>query len=74
MTTTFIAMGLRCGKCAANVTSVLSRRAGVQDVTVDIPTRRVTVQFDDGAVSVEQLASVLTAAGYAPEATTPALA
>jgi len=53
---------------------VLSRRAGVRDVTVDVPTRRVAVQFDDAVVSESQLASVLTAAGYAPEPPAPALA
>ena len=74
MTTTFIATGLRCGKCASNVISTLSREAGVHDVTVDVPTRRVAVQFDAAVVSESRLASVLTEAGYAPEPQTPAVA
>lgn len=56
--------GITCGHCERTISQALAPVAGVQRVAVDIPARRVTVDYDPGTVGVERLAAVLAAEEY----------
>ncbi len=66
---TFLVPDVSCEHCVRAITSELSQIDGVQQVTVDIPTKIVTVRASD-AVTDEVLVAGLSEAGYdvAPQA------
>ena len=55
--------GMSCGHCAAAVTKALQSLPGVTEVQVDLAGGRVSYQ-SEAPVSPEDLARVITAAGY----------
>ena len=67
METIFIAPDIECAGCAASIQKVLGRQDGVQGVTVDVPTQRVTVAFDDARTGRAQVAEALTDIGFPPQ-------
>lgn len=60
---TYIVPDVSCEHCVSAITSELTKIGGVQDVTVDIPTKVVTVRHD-GSVSDDQVVAGLDEAGY----------
>ena len=64
--------GITCGHCERVITNALAREAGVNDVRVDIPARKVQVTFDEFAVDVDQMKAILEAEEYPVEAVEPA--
>lgn len=67
MEATFIAPDIECAGCAASIQKALGRQDGIQAVTVDVPTRRVTVAFDEARTGRPQLAESLTDIGFPPQ-------
>ena len=55
--------GMSCGHCAAAVTKALEALPGVSQVQVDLASGRVSFA-SAGAISREELARVIKAAGY----------
>ena len=55
---------ISCGHCEATVKGALAPLPGVRDVRVDIPTKRVTVQYDEGQVDVERFKAALQEEDY----------
>ena len=53
---------IKCGGCASAIQDALGKLDGVQAVSVDIESGRVTVTADDGLHEV--LAATLAATGY----------
>lgn len=53
-----------CKSCANAITNALNRLSGVQQVTVDIASKMVHVQFDESVVAVEQIRQRLDEAGF----------
>ena len=62
----FQVTGMTSEKCMDDVTQVLSRIAGVSDVSVSLLRSQVTVQFDPDQTQSSQLEKALTNAGYTP--------
>ncbi len=62
-TTTIEARGMSCQKCAGRVKNSVGAEAGVQDVSVDLTTGRVTVVSDE-ATPAAALAEAVKRAGY----------
>ena len=58
---------ISCGHCQATITNALTPLDGVQAVHVDIPTRKVTVQYDASVVQIDQMKSVLAEEDYPVE-------
>ncbi|MEA2685318.1 MAG: copper-transporting P-type ATPase, partial [Actinomycetota bacterium] len=56
--------GMTCGSCAARVERVLGRHEGVGQAGVNFATGRATVEFDEAAVDVGQLAAAVERIGY----------
>ena len=60
---------ISCGHCQATITRALSPLPGVQAVNVDIPTQKVTVEYDPAVVQVDQMKDVLAEEDYPVEST-----
>lgn len=63
MQRTYSVPGMTCGHCVNSVTEEVSKVTGVNDVSVDLETKVVTVEgegFDDAAIS-----AAVDEAGYA---------
>ena len=70
MTTETIAVPeIHCGHCKASIEGALNPLEGVSTATVDIDSRAVTVDFDESAVTREQLVEAIEAQGYDVPAT-----
>jgi copper chaperone len=55
---------ISCSHCEATVKGALAPLPGVREVRVDIPTKRVTVQYDEGQVDVDRIKAVLEEEDY----------
>ena len=58
---------ISCEHCQRTITNALSPLAGVRSVTVDIPARQVTVDYDDTVVNVHRFQDVLNEEDYPVE-------
>lgn len=55
---------ISCDHCVKSVTNALTPVDGVQDVSVDIPTKQVTVTFDESLVNIEKMQEILAEEDY----------
>jgi copper chaperone len=62
--TKLIAPDISCGGCANSIKNALRRLDGVNDVQVDVPTRTVTVEYDEERVSRQTVVGALDKAGF----------
>jgi copper chaperone len=58
---------ISCEHCVNTITNALTPLAGVSSVSVDIPTKNVTVEYDEAAATVEQFKDVLAEEDYPVE-------
>ena len=58
---------ISCGHCEKTITEALTPLAGVSSVSVDIPTKQVTVEYDASSASVDQFKDVLAEEDYPVE-------
>ena len=64
--TTIGVKGMTCGGCVASVERVLRELEGVAKAHVSLDTAQVTVEFDAGRVTVDDLRAAIEDAGYDP--------
>jgi copper chaperone CopZ len=55
---------ISCEKCKANIEGDLASHPGVEQVAVDVGTRRVRVAYDQERTSPDQLRAKLAEIGY----------
>jgi copper chaperone len=55
---------ISCEHCERTITNALSPVAGVQFVRVDIPGRKVQVEYDPAQVNVERMKAILQEEDY----------
>ena len=60
---------ISCDKCKANIEADLAGHPGLEQVTVDVSTRRIHIAYDPQQTSPDQLRARLSQIGYpaAPE-------
>jgi copper chaperone len=58
---------ISCEHCQNTITKALSPLDGVRDVNVDIPNKRVAVDYDESKVSVDRLTEILAEEEYPVE-------
>lgn len=63
-TTVLTVPDISCDHCVRSVTEALSPVEGVQQVSVDIPTKQVTVEYDQTRVGVEKMQEILAEEDY----------
>jgi copper chaperone len=55
---------IHCEHCKVSIEGALAPIAGVQQATVDIPARAVTVTYDDASVDRDRLVDAIEQQGY----------
>ena len=55
---------ISCEHCAAAITTAVSALPGVESVEVDVPSKRVTIGHQPGAVDMTEVARVMDDEGY----------
>ncbi len=55
---------ISCAHCERTILSALQPQAGVQQVQVNIPAKTVALQYDDTALSLDQVRAILDDEGY----------
>ncbi len=55
---------ISCEHCQRTITSALTPVEGVETVSVDIPTKQVTVAYDEARVSVARMKEILQGEEY----------
>jgi copper chaperone len=56
---------ISCGHCAHAITTALAPQAGVKQIRVDIPTRKVHLEFDEHAITLDRVREILAKEDYA---------
>lgn len=56
--------GMSCGHCVKAVETSVGALSGVQEVKVNLDEAKVTVAFDEAAVSVDQIKEAIDDQGY----------
>jgi copper chaperone len=68
MATTILSVpDISCEHCQRAITGALGPVEGVQSVDVDIPTKKVTVQYDPAVVTIARFKDVLAEEEYPVE-------
>ncbi|HNW31391.1 MAG TPA: heavy-metal-associated domain-containing protein [Caldisericia bacterium] len=68
MTVDIRSKSIMCSGCAQTITKALMGVIGVKSVSVDVPKKTVTVDFDERTTSELALRTVMIGAGYPPDA------
>ena len=55
---------ISCEHCERTITEALTPMEGVRTVNVDIPTKQVRVEYDEGTADVERMKEVLAEEDY----------
>jgi copper chaperone CopZ len=58
---------ISCEGCASAITQSVSAMTGVEDVEVELGTKRVTVNYDSNILTPENIRERLDDIGYTPE-------
>lgn len=58
---------ISCEHCERTITNALSPVEGVRNVSVDIPSRQVRVEYDESTVNVDQMKEILQEEDYPVE-------
>lgn len=63
-TTTISVPDIHCDHCKASIESAVGQLAGVEAAQVSVPDRDVTVDYDEGTVSLDQIKAAIVEQGY----------
>lgn len=63
-TATYTAPDISCEHCQRTIESAVGALPGVQDVRVEIPSKRIDVDFDPARVTTDQIEATLDEEGY----------
>ena len=56
--------GISCDHCKMSIEQAVSELPGIEKVAVDISARTVDLNFDEGAVGIDQIISAIEEVGY----------
>jgi copper chaperone len=59
---------ISCEHCSQAITSALQPEQGVKRVSVDIPTHKVHLEYDENAISLDRVKEILAEEEYPVEA------
>ena len=68
-TTVLTVPDISCEHCERTITNALTPVDGIRSVRVDIPEKKVQVEYDEARVSVERMKEVLQEEEYPVEST-----
>ncbi|NLD26935.1 MAG: heavy-metal-associated domain-containing protein [Acholeplasmataceae bacterium] len=64
MKTTLQLETLACPTCAQKIEKVLSKSEGIQSATMAFALSRVTVEYDEAKINVEEMKKIINKLGY----------
>lgn len=67
----FQVTGMSCSACSARVEKTVSKLSGVSDVTVNLLTNSMIVDYDDAALTASDICQAVSLAGYGAAADAP---
>lgn len=62
--TVVIQTSAECGECEIRLEEKLNYTKGVQFAELDVPSRQLTVKFNDKKISLEEIRKIVTDLGY----------
>ena len=62
--TTFLVEGMTCSHCENAIKKSVGALAGVNDVKVDLQSKKVTVEYDSEKVSFKEIKDTIIEEGY----------
>lgn len=63
---------ISCEHCERAITDTLAPQAGVKSVVVDIPAKRVVLEYDEAQIDLDKVGALLDEEGYPIESAVPA--
>lgn len=63
-TTTISVPDIHCDNCKASIEGAVGQLAGVEEAQVSVPDREVSVEYDEGTVSLDQIKAAIVEQGY----------
>lgn len=63
---------ISCEHCEKTITGALKDQPGVRSVKVDIPAKKVTLDYDEAAIDLGKVGAVLDDEGYPVRSSVPA--
>lgn len=63
---------ISCEHCERAITDALAPQAGVKSVVVDIPTKKVILEYDEAQIDLDKVGVLLDEEGYQVESAVPA--
>lgn len=57
-------LGMECASCVRKIESVLKKIEGVLDISVNFASEKITIEYDDEKISLDELASLIKKIGY----------
>lgn len=63
---------ISCEHCEKTITGALKGQPGVKSVKVDIDGKKVALDYDESAISIDKISVLLDDEGYAVQSSTPA--
>ncbi len=64
----FTVPNISCGHCTMRIEKTLNGLEGVTSVKAEVPTKAVSVEWDESKVGWDEMKAALEKAGYPPEA------
>ena len=58
---------ISCEHCENTITKALENRAGVRSVSIDIPAKQVSLEYDEQALNIEEVRELLAEEDYPVE-------
>lgn len=58
---------IECAGCAASIEKAIGREPGVEAVSVDVPTKQVTIRYSEAQTDKTTLTEALTEVGFPPQ-------
>ncbi len=61
---TYPVLGISCASCVSKIESVLGKTDGVIDAAVNFATEKLTIEYEDDKLNLDQLQKIIKSIGY----------
>jgi len=61
---TYPVLGITCASCVRKIETVLNKTNGVTEATVNFATEKVTIEYDNGKLDLDEIKKIIKSIGY----------
>ncbi|MFZ3386287.1 MAG: heavy metal-associated domain-containing protein [Candidatus Hydromicrobium sp.] len=61
---TYPVLGMTCASCVRKIETVLNKTNGVTEATVNFATEKVTIEYDNDKLSLDEIKKIIKSIGY----------